>query len=235
MAITNSKIDFFPLGESSKEVWIGSREEALEKGYKFFYDSNHCWKDHKCPKYTKSKCCWICAKEYRVSNKEKIKKQTRDWKKKNPERTRELNRLSKKRTQNRSWKKFYYKNRDAELERAREFYKNNKHLWKLKKRSKSCSHKARERVARRRARKINATPKWVDRKELLTIYKRVPEGMQVDHIIPLANNLVCGLHVPWNLQYLSLEDNASKGNKFSPYSLIGEEISDVPADIPLSC
>lgn len=68
----------------------------------------------------------------------------------------------------------------------------------------------------------NATPACLSTTELNKI-KRLYEyakhvtttsGMeyQVDHIIPLSNPLVCGLHVPANLQVITSEQNKAKGN-----------------------
>lgn len=51
-------------------------------------------------------------------------------------------------------------------------------------------------------------------KELKNFYKNVPYNMVVDHIIPITNNNVSGLHVPWNLQYLTRVENSKKRNKF---------------------
>lgn len=62
-----------------------------------------------------------------------------------------------------------------------------------------------------------ATPKWVDIEALIKVYVNCPEGFEVDHIVPLRNKNVCGLHVPANLQYLSREENIEKRNKFKPY------------------
>jgi hypothetical protein len=77
--------------------------------------------------------------------------------------------------------------------------------------------------AKRKAQKLHATPKWLSKehlKEIRNIYKEAKRltnekniEHQVDHIIPLVNKNVCGLHVPWNLQILTRNENASKGNK----------------------
>jgi len=57
------------------------------------------------------------------------------------------------------------------------------------------------------------TPTWSDLLRIREIYKNCPEGMHVDHIIPLNGKYVSGLHVPDNLQYLHELDNISKGNR----------------------
>jgi len=52
------------------------------------------------------------------------------------------------------------------------------------------------------------------KEQIVNIYKTCPDNMQVDHIIPLLNKDVCGLHVPWNLQFLDKEVNNLKNNKW---------------------
>tara|TARA_R100001086_G_scaffold248403_1_gene185305 strand:+ start:1473 stop:1976 length:504 start_codon:yes stop_codon:yes gene_type:complete len=57
------------------------------------------------------------------------------------------------------------------------------------------------------------------KEEIQEIYRNCPEGHQVDHIIPIKGkklingewtHILCGLHVPWNLQYLTVEENRLK-------------------------
>lgn len=44
--------------------------------------------------------------------------------------------------------------------------------------------------------------------------KNCPKGFDVDHIIPLKNDNVCGLHTMANLQYMDRSENYKKLNKF---------------------
>lgn len=69
--------------------------------------------------------------------------------------------------------------------------------------------------AKRRANKRKATPNWANLLKIKEIYVNRPEGYHVDHIIPLSNKLVCGLHNEFNLQYLPALENIRKNNTFN--------------------
>lgn len=78
--------------------------------------------------------------------------------------------------------------------------------------------------AKRRAHKIQATPKWLTKeqfKQILVFYTNAKQlekdtkiKYHVDHIVPLQGKNVCGLHVPWNLQLLTETENLQKSNKW---------------------
>lgn len=74
-----------------------------------------------------------------------------------------------------------------------------------------------------RAQRKRATPDWVDRRALAAVYiesarKTLSTGIihSVDHIVPVINPIVCGLHVPWNLQVMVHEENVKKSNRWWP-------------------
>lgn len=112
-------------------------------------------------------------------------------------------------------KEYYIKNRDSRLEKWKIWAEKNKEYRKEYK--KNYNHgpekrKSKENLFRKKHVK-QATPKWVSKNDLKQVYYNCPEGYQVDHVIPLRGKEVSGLHVPWNLQYLTPEDNNKKNNK----------------------
>jgi hypothetical protein len=72
------------------------------------------------------------------------------------------------------------------------------------------------RVTARRAAKLQAIPKWADKSKISEIYKNRPDGCDIDHIVPLVSQFVCGLHWEGNLQYLPSAENQSKRNFYWP-------------------
>ena len=98
-------------------------------------------------------------------------------------------------------------------ERGRKHYQNNKHYYAVK-------------TAKQRALKLLQTfPQGVESKEILELYKKRnllnkkhgKNKYSVDHIIPLKNQYVCGLHNINNLRIITTKENLKKGNKFIPY------------------
>lgn len=85
-----------------------------------------------------------------------------------------------------------------------EWYRNNKHF---------CSTKRYLRVGKIKSSMVGSAS---DALTIETIYRNCPPGFHVDHIVPLQGKNVSGLHVSWNMQYLTASDNLSKGNKFAP-------------------
>lgn len=86
-------------------------------------------------------------------------------------------------------------------------------LWMHANRGKYNAKCAAARAARR-----DSVPPWltVEQKTqiALTYESAALAGNHVDHIVPIRGELVCGLHVPWNLQILPPLDNLKKGNRF---------------------
>lgn len=71
-----------------------------------------------------------------------------------------------------------------------------------------------KRQAAYKSAKLDRTPSWADQDKIIEIYNKCPDGYHVDHIVPLQGENVSGLHVEYNLQYLTAEENLKKHNKF---------------------
>lgn len=72
-------------------------------------------------------------------------------------------------------------------------------------------------LANYRATKLQATPKWFEKEKIQKVYEKAKEwGFEVDHIVPLQSELVCGLHCWSNLQLLQSSLNSAKKNFYWP-------------------
>lgn len=71
--------------------------------------------------------------------------------------------------------------------------------------------------AKARATAMGALPSWSDLKAIEVIYAEAAVlGLEVDHVIPLRGQMVCGLHVEGNLRMLTKLENQQKGNRYVP-------------------
>jgi hypothetical protein len=135
-----------------------------------------------------SKCTDCTSKYYKTREQEVVLKRKKQYK-------------EKKSSILRRSQEYRQTNKEVLLEKNKDYYKNNKHIFRAK-------------DARYRASKLQATPNWANLTTIREIYRTCPEGYHVDHIIPLQNDLVCGLHCEFNLQHLPASENLSKGNRF---------------------
>ena len=175
-----------------------TRQQALQAGEKFYTPARACKRCNTSRRYAKTGQCVSChaawLETYAAANRIKINEASR----------RRWLKDDKRKVRQREWQAL---NRD----KCRRACKN----WAARNPANNL-----ERVGLRRALKKRACPWWVDRTALREIYQQARSltattGIRyhVDHIVPLNNPLVCGLHVPWNLQVLPAEDNLRKANK----------------------
>ena len=169
------------------------------------------------------------ARAWSAANPEKQAAQSRRWAAKNTERSRAIKAAS------------YDRHRDRYSVERSERYRANPSVviakvaeWTRDNPDKANANKTRWRVAnpgkvraasaRRNADRVRATPAWLSAIQLAQIeeFYEIAAALNtqtgvvhhVDHIHPLRGKTFNGLHVPWNLQVLTADENRRKGAQF---------------------
>ena len=192
-------------------------DQAKARNLKMYYTGEPCIHGHVAMRRTINQRCVQCGYEAH-----------REWVKSNPERVRvyrEAERVF--------GKRYEPKDREVRLLRMRQYHANNREIIAEKLRLKKASDPERYREAsRQRTKKAKARgykpPKPIRTlkdpvgtiplsrghiNEMREIYRGRPRGYEVDHIFPLRGTNSCGIHAPWNLQYLTIKENRDKRNK----------------------
>ena len=136
------------------------------------------------------------------------------WKARNPQRVKELQKLSAQRCRAQARIR-----RERWIEKHPERMKESRKKWRSNNPDKRAAN-----VRSRQLAQVHAQPGWLSKeqkKQMVAFYKEAArltkeKGIphEVDHIIPIRGKQVCGLHVPWNLQVLTCHENRRKSAKF---------------------
>jgi transposase len=123
-----------------------------------------------------------------------------------------------------AYKRNYEKTKEQRREYSRRYRAKNAD--KMKEYTDAHRGEMAARLALRRAKKRNATPKWLtkeQRRQIQSLYVQAAQltdetGVkhEVDHIHPLQHADLCGLHVFWNLRIITKSENSAKSNSFLP-------------------
>lgn len=168
-----------------------SRDQSIQSNLIFYFTGAPCKNGHVCERYTNNGKCKICRTLVR----------------------------------NKTAKAYYLANKEKINQNAYLWHEENKE--KVKTKTKKYYHKnatyykTRARIRDKRIKR--AVPSWINLVELQKFYTESTKLTQetgiryhVDHICPLKSDIVCGLHVPWNLQVITAKENLSLRNKWNP-------------------
>lgn len=184
-----------------------TRAEAKAQGAQYYFTGEPCKHGHIAPRKTKGSCL-DCLKD--------------EWARGNESRAEYFRQYNKSEAGQKAKKEYYARNRDVVIEKAaaRPAEKQTEYKTRYKQANPNLY---KELVSLRRRRFRLATPKWLSVEQKLEIRlkyrlaielsRRTGVRHAVDHIVPLQGDMVCGLHVPWNLDVVTQEENLKKSNK----------------------
>jgi len=185
-----------------------TREEAKKTGSKYYFTGQPCKHGHTAPRKTKGACV-ECLKV--------------EWAKGSVERAEYFRQYNKSDAGVTAKQEYYRRNKETVVARANARPLEEKQNYKRRHKDKFPEYYATLNNVRKR-RHRNATPSWITKVQKQTMRHLYEQAAQltkitgeryvVDHIVPLINPVVCGLHVPWNLRVITQEENLKKSNKF---------------------
>lgn len=182
-----------------------------------YFTGKPCKHGHVDQRRTSSGTCCECdritsRKQY-AKNPERSREYSKSWQAANPEQ---------KRANNRAWE-VANPEKTREKQRRRRARNPERHRAAVKAWFRANPGRRAAAFAEYRASKLDATPRWLTRTHRAQIAAVYSEAARlsdetgvphhVDHIVPLRGRMVCGLHVPWNLEAIPAIDNIRKSNK----------------------
>lgn len=195
---------------------IISRKNARKQELKYYFSGKPCKFGNFAERYVSSADC-ICAmckserdlynkqnkirraeydKLYRQNNKEKLSAQNK------------IRRSDKKELISQQQKEYKQRNKEHLSAYMRQWQQNRKPI--------IAAYEA-----KRKSTKLKSTPSWFEKDLVDQLYKECREiskesGIEhnVDHIVPLVSDIVCGLHCMANLRIIPAKINQQKGNRF---------------------
>jgi hypothetical protein len=183
-----------------------TRAEAKATGAKYYFTGEPCKHGHVAPRKTKGACIECLKVEWQQAAEKRV-----DY-------FREYNRREEVKDRKHEW---YQDNREQVIAAASTRPVHVKREYQTAWKERNLVWVRADTKARRRKHR-EATPPWLSRrhkaqtrelyKVAITMSKTTGEQYVVDHIYPLRSDVVCGLHVPWNLRVITQAENLEKSN-----------------------
>jgi hypothetical protein len=203
--------------KATREKFVKANNDKIKERKKAYRAKNQdkikeYWKEYYAKNSTKlNESRREKGREYYAKNSEALKAYQKAYKADNADKVKARNRTYRA-LNTAKMKEYRINNADRIKAVAKAYHESNRERLRPKKVS---------RVRLRQVKKTQATPLWANLKKIDALYAardRVSRclgiKMHVDHIIPLQNPKVCGLHVFENLQIISAKANMAKHNKF---------------------